>query len=369
MRSLFVLALTLTACGSPEPRGSTVVDNPLLGSWQTEDPPALRFVLEQTFGDDESDLRALLTSVSSMTADRDGNIYVMDGFNSRRLVAFSSDGSVLWETGRPGQAPGEFENPGALVFDGESRLSGGRIDWFDLQGEFVESENTADLGLGQISLTGFLDPHTMVVRRALPGMFGALTSVLSLQGDWVVTDTFSTDLSEGMELPDIMSVWTRMGVAQGLITIPHLTHYRYSWYDRNGNLQRQVTRGRLLIEPPDAREITGGYSVRNWSTMYLPIELSEGRWLAGGRWPLDLGDPEEYTREAEAGNRRQLTMMHAIDLYDRAGRLLYAMSSDEVEALGIQRLLASDSRGHVYAQLKSAPVIGRFRVDISPPDA
>jgi peptidylamidoglycolate lyase len=72
-----------------------------------------------------------------------GDFYVTDGYKNFRIVKFSRDGKYLFEWGKKGNGPGEFETPHGLVIDAQGRIyvldrSNSRIQVFDLNGKFIE---------------------------------------------------------------------------------------------------------------------------------------------------------------------------------------------------------------------------------------
>ncbi len=70
----------------------------------------------------EGDERTQFYRVRDIAADPQGNIYV-DDMSNGRVQVFDPQGAFLRTIGRPGQGPGEFENPTLIRFGGrEGRL-------------------------------------------------------------------------------------------------------------------------------------------------------------------------------------------------------------------------------------------------------
>jgi len=91
----------------------------------------------------EGDDRTQFYRVRDIHADPQGNIYV-DDMSNGRVQVFNPQGDFLRTIGRPGQGPGEFENPTLIRFGGrEGRLHVMdrylRINLFDGQGLYVRS--------------------------------------------------------------------------------------------------------------------------------------------------------------------------------------------------------------------------------------
>ena len=72
----------------------------------------------------------------------DGSFYVGDGYRNTRIIKYSADGKFLFQWGAPGQGPGKFKIPHALVVSGGKIFvadrENGRVQVFDLQGKFIE---------------------------------------------------------------------------------------------------------------------------------------------------------------------------------------------------------------------------------------
>jgi DNA-binding beta-propeller fold protein YncE len=72
--------------------------------------------------------------------DRDGNIYVTDGYGNSRVLKFDKYGSRLLGWGMKGTGPGQFDTPHTIVVDGDLVYVGdrenARIQIFDRDGRF-----------------------------------------------------------------------------------------------------------------------------------------------------------------------------------------------------------------------------------------
>jgi len=91
----------------------------------------------------EGDERTQFYRVRDIAADPQGNIYV-DDYSNGRVQVFDPQGAFLRTIGRPGQGPGEFENPTLIRFGGrDGRLHVmdryRRINIFDDKGIYIRS--------------------------------------------------------------------------------------------------------------------------------------------------------------------------------------------------------------------------------------
>jgi DNA-binding beta-propeller fold protein YncE len=73
--------------------------------------------------------------------DRDGNIYVTDGYGNSRVLKLDKYGRPLFGWGMKGTAPGQFDTPHTIVIDGDLVYVGdrenARIQIFDRNGQFL----------------------------------------------------------------------------------------------------------------------------------------------------------------------------------------------------------------------------------------
>ncbi len=72
----------------------------------------------------------------------DGAFYVSDGYGNSRIIKFSPSGKFLFQLGTPGNKPGEFNIPHAIVLDKNGNLyvadrQNNRIQVFDGKGSFI----------------------------------------------------------------------------------------------------------------------------------------------------------------------------------------------------------------------------------------
>ena len=72
-----------------------------------------------------------------------GDFYVTDGYNNTRVVKFSKEGKYLFEWGKPGTGPGEFNLVHGIVIDSNRRIyvsdrSNSRIQVFDENGKYLD---------------------------------------------------------------------------------------------------------------------------------------------------------------------------------------------------------------------------------------
>ena len=81
----------------------------------------------------------------------DGSFYVSDGYGNNRVAKFSPDGRFLFDWGRKGDGPGEFNLPHSVAVDAAGLVyvadrSNARIQVFDGSGKFLKMWKSEELG-------------------------------------------------------------------------------------------------------------------------------------------------------------------------------------------------------------------------------
>lgn len=81
----------------------------------------------------------------------DGSFYVSDGYRNSRIVKFNAAGKYLFEWGKAGKGPGEFDIPHAIDLDNKGHVyvadrENSRIQVFDSTGNFITEYNNSQGG-------------------------------------------------------------------------------------------------------------------------------------------------------------------------------------------------------------------------------
>jgi peptidylamidoglycolate lyase len=81
----------------------------------------------------------------------DGSFYVSDGYINSRVVKFSPEGRYLFEWGRKGSGPGQFDVPHSIALDLSGRVyvadrGNARIQIFDSNGTYLSEIKGAEYG-------------------------------------------------------------------------------------------------------------------------------------------------------------------------------------------------------------------------------
>jgi len=84
---------------------------------------------------------AMFNRETDVAWDKDGNIFVSDGYNNKRVVKFDKNGKFLKDFGSRGKGPGQFEDVHSIQVDHAGNVyvgdrSNKRLDVFDNDGNF-----------------------------------------------------------------------------------------------------------------------------------------------------------------------------------------------------------------------------------------
>jgi sugar lactone lactonase YvrE len=143
-----------------------------------------------------------------------GDLYVSDGYGNARVHRFTADGRLVRSWGSPGDAPGEFVLPHAVLVDGDrvyvADRENDRVQIFDLEGryltEWTDCYRPAALcvdvsagiflaELGRINVADgarrYFDFSAPAGRVTLRDEAGAVLSVISSDGSDLRDDYFS----------------------------------------------------------------------------------------------------------------------------------------------------------------------------------
>lgn len=81
----------------------------------------------------------------------DGSFYVSDGYGNSRVMKFNAAGQPLFEWGKQGEGPGQFDIPHSITLNQEGKLlvadrENSRIQVFDSTGKFITSYDNSKGG-------------------------------------------------------------------------------------------------------------------------------------------------------------------------------------------------------------------------------
>lgn len=195
--SILIVLIILISCGKKEAEGPKVGTDGVKIYTNTSTPadPNAKIELKKLFtisGESEDSL-ASFNQPLSMTADKNGNIYILD-MSSMSLKKFDKDGNFKKSIGRRGQGPGELFYPSFVMIleDTLSVMSQGqkKITRFTLEGEYVNDKRMEmDVQLPKTYDNETVVGYTVVFDQAAQDQ-GIKFSLSLLDKDFKITNTF-----------------------------------------------------------------------------------------------------------------------------------------------------------------------------------
>ena len=360
-----MLLLALSACRSPA-TGTNEVINRAPGSLG---PGAFHLELEQVFGAEETPVDALIGLPLNAAVDDDGDVYVVD-YASSQIIAFDSSGGVRWRAGRAGQGPGEIQQPGELIMDGDAIVlvnqQGARIETFRRDGSLVSSYNRGFKGSGYPNMICSRRPGRVIEATGVPGEWrtvvtdAPIAGVEARQDSTVSVVDASHDVNDA--LPQLLGPRTTVTCGPTELFIHHPARYLIERWSYTGEYRGAFGRDDTEHEAPIIASIQGGFSMRPVFNAYPVLPVGNGRNLVVAQWMTNTQDIDAI-REAMQGGppAPPSVLVHSLDLYDTEGRLLSTVARDQ--PLDIGRPFASDGAGRIYTLAGTPfPQVRRYRL-------
>lgn len=92
-----------------EEQGVTIIENEGPGLWEKTPSKPIYFEEDLSIGEETGKDYLMFRNALDVAVDSTGNIYILD-IGNHRVVKFNEKGEFIWETGRSGQGPGEFQS-------------------------------------------------------------------------------------------------------------------------------------------------------------------------------------------------------------------------------------------------------------------
>ena len=355
--------------GTMEERNGVVhVRNPAGALWGDAPTPPIRFEPDGVFGGPQ----ARISSIAGAVVDRDGNLLVFDGVRSE-LVALSGDGVVLWRRGEPGADAEQFSGVRGISYDGAELVyvvnqNGTRLDAWSIDGSHRRSVAVADLGLERVYMGGFLTTHRIaLLADAVHNMATNAYVVVDLQNEPTVEARFNIGAQPMVPIPPGAVLQLSHSFHDDQILVGTWEQYVVRVFDSRGALRRRVTRPVDYLRRPGFAIANDQYLGVVLGGLAAPIVLASGHWLVLASWPTNVDDPNGYA-ETPAAERPEITWASSLDLFDAAGRFLYAVQTPGSQSPEIGRPWAVGPGGRLYTVTADPfPQVRRYRVVLEPP--
>ena len=244
-----------------EVEGVTIVKNPL-------EPMSEDFIIDfeasLTLGEESGDDYLMFRNELDIAVDNKGNMFILD-IGNQRLLKFDKRGEFIWETGRAGQGPGEFQSrPSSYSYSIDLAPSediaiedGKLIHFFDQSGNFLRTSTIEKRIWG----FDFVPDGRLLVSIGLINKIGNSAAFYSEKGEYLsefpdeyIYDTIQAGV--GIECgSNYLATSDRI-----YVSLPG--PYEIREYTLDGNLIRKVCRD-LKIESPFVKTLEEG---RRWQS-------------------------------------------------------------------------------------------------------
>ncbi len=344
--------------------GVVVVKNPRDGRWQKRQEPPLRFILEKTFGRENEPERELFDFINQVVTDEQMNVYLFD-VKANRIVKYDSAGNFIWETGREGQGPGEFQFVRGMVYNGRGRLYIAnqlhRIDCFTLGGNYIKSFDLNRFNIHRFGIVGYITPNFLV---GVEWKRGTAEQIYTIRmGDTLsLAGTFTIEEDIGITIPEGIGTSPYVSVLDSFIVAANIQGYVVSYYDIRGNLRRRVIRDFDKIVRPGILIEGNSRGIRGYCDLKPLKRLSGSYKLASAMWPDNLSDPDAHMKQERNGTAEELIYKNMIDLFSNEDELLYSLYGEgSIPEIGLIHHI--DRSGRVYTVVSDPfPQVRRYRV-------
>lgn len=326
----------------------------------------LQLVLEQSFGTTPENESVLNGEVRALIVDSLSTVFVLTDFKGASTIhAYDELGNEKWVIDQTGRGPGDLRSAWGMAWDGQTTLYvsnqvATRIDEFSTDGQYVKSTLAPELGRTRVLVAGFVPPSTLIAYESIAGEFGARLIVIDTV-DWTIADTFSVIQTRDQFVPDMVAFAPSISVVDDHIFASNDSRYEYSSYTLQGLEHKSYSRPEVDIEPPAIWGSELSPSFTKPSETFGAVGLGSDFIVAGGRWPQVALSQDQRKSKAygKGGGTEKVTNLDFFET--RTNSLVYSLAA---ESFGIKRLLGSDSKGRLYAELTGMElVIGRFRVE------
>ncbi len=296
------------------------------GLWESDSSRSIHFAELSAFGGDEPS--PPFFSIESF--DVSGDTVIVTDRQSEQLVALrSTDGSVLWRTGQPGEGPGCFTSIGQVDCSGGlialANQGMGRIDLFSRDGTWLESipfmqpYDLCFLEDSLLAVVSLADPEALVTLVRVDG------ETLSAFGTW--------DHPSAALPPANRNLHCAL-VAPGILAVTSYYANHIQLMDLRGDSTiRSFSRNLPVAIPEPAIGGSGGMTTFSLQTWILDV-------AAGPSGTVDvLLRPFDEDRQTIEGPDFEPAGVSIVDRFDLEGHYLdsYAIPGS------IDQLLYSDS--------------------------
>ena len=247
-----------------EEQGVTIIENEGPGLWEKTPLKQIKFEEDLSIGEETGKDYLMFRDELDVAVDSEGNIYILD-IGNQRVIKFNENGEFIWETGRSGQGPGEFQsrpyqsNYSVHLTPSEdiAVMDERRVHFFDKNSDYQKTLRLER----RIWDFDFFPDGKLLISLTLLSKIGNSAAFYSSDGQ------FESAFPDEYIYETIKS---RIGIVCGARYIVHSDKvyvslpgpYEIREYDFKGKLLRKIRRD-LKIESPFIKTLEEG---RSWQT-------------------------------------------------------------------------------------------------------
>ena len=349
------------------------ISNSHEGIWQQNNEFPVQFKAEISIGDNKELLFPQTYKMEGPVADKNGNIYVIDG-EKGTMYSFDSTGTIQWQKGSKGKGPGDFSRPQGLIINEPflytSNVQGTRIDKFDLNGNLVDNHALPE-GESFTSVEGMINDSLLIITSSTWGEAGVHIRALNINNNYTVSSDFKVRADPPLELGKGLSFKLNVTVFDSLISVGNTGNYALQFYDVNGNFLKRVERDFEKLVKPGRYHYGDTRTMGSFGALSAAHPILKDFYLVKLSWPVNVENPDEYLKKSrnEDSNLPEVKYSHALDLYNRRDTLLYSDTQNGSTPEFGEITYVSDDGRTIYTKTNDPyPQIRRYSVQLSTPE-
>jgi len=256
--------------------GITVIESKGSGIWGDKINEKITFKKNLSLGVEEGQACLMFYGDLSIAIDDELNIYILD-IKNYRLLKFDKLGNFIWETGRKGQGPGEFQSPSKVAIGSFKEVcvldNFNLIHYFNAQGRHLKTINLR----GYFRDLQFLPDGRLFLNKSISRQLGIAADFYSTDGKFL--EKFPDEYLYGPQL----SIGGRGHLGGELRNLGSRIYmvlpdkYEIREYDLKGKLQKKIKRD-IKLKPPEIKVTKSGFFIGTRNHLG-PCFLYDGRIL------------------------------------------------------------------------------------------
>jgi len=242
-----------------EEQGVLIVENEGPGLWEGASNKKIDFIDDLSIGEETGKDYLMFRDKLDVAVDSEGNIYILD-IGNQRILKFDKKGEFIWEAGRRGQGPGEFQSqPSHYTYSIKLTPSEDiavrddrNIHFFSKSGDYKKTLKID----ARVWDFDFFPDERLLVSLSLVRKVGNSAAFYSSDGEFksVFSDEYILDT---IKVNFGVNCGARYIVKSDKVYVSLPGPYEIREYDFKGKLLRKIRRD-LKLESPFVKVMDGG---------------------------------------------------------------------------------------------------------------